>query len=144
MFTGLGILCSQAGYEYFYWTSVKKDRDVEIKEVSNHNSNTMFQERDEEKKFAAFGEIMDDEGPVEKIIEEAQGRKSLFQMREDYKQKRLGKILEMKEKEKERMSAGEIMEEVRAKPGAKENKMKPLMQVDEKIQAERNKADTYI
>ena len=70
---------------------------------------------------------MDDEGPVEKIIEEAQGRKSLFQMREDYKQKRLGKILEMKEKEKERMSAGEIMEEVRAKPGAKENKMKPLM-----------------
>ena len=82
----------------------------------------------EEKKFAAFGQMMDeDEGPVEKIIEEAQGRKSLFQMREDYKQKRLGKILEMKEKEKERMAGLAVLEEVQAKPGAKAEKMKPLM-----------------
>ena len=48
-------------------------------------------------------------------------------MREDYKQKRLTKILEMKENEKERMSQVAILEEVRSKPGAKAEKMKPLM-----------------
>ena len=35
MFVGLAIVAGQVGGEFFYYKHIKKDRDEEIKEVSN-------------------------------------------------------------------------------------------------------------
>ena len=58
-----------------------------------------------------------------KDIEEAQKRKTLFQSREDYKQKRLERILNAKDKDLE----SPTFEELEAKDGYKEIKMRPMI-----------------
>ena len=58
-----------------------------------------------------------------KDIEEAQKRKTLFQSREDYKQKRLERILNAKDKDLE----SPTFEELGAKDGYKEIKMRPMI-----------------
>ena len=71
-----------------------------------------------------------------KDIEEAQKRKTLFQSREDYKQKRLEKILHAKEKPE-----SPTIEELEARPGYKEIKTRPMIQRDDNIRATASKND---
>ena len=77
MAVGFAIIFGEIGVEYWYATRKKADRDEEIKE-----------ERQVEKDFDRFQKMQedDDEEPnIEARIEDAKGRRSLLQMREDYK-----------------------------------------------------------
>ena len=80
---------------------------------------------------------------MHKDIKDAQGRTSILSAREEYKQKRLKKILEAKEKEKSAHPSAQSMEEVEAKPGIKEIRAKPLVQKDESIRST-NARENYI
>ena len=64
-------------------------------------------------------------------------------MREEYKQKRLKKILALKKKD-QIVSERPILEEIEAKPGVKEMKSVQLVQSDESLIAEMGKEDRYI
>ena len=71
-------------------------------------------------------------------MEEAMKRKTLFQSREEYRQKRLKKIMEAKEKPE-----SPTFEEVQAKPGYQDIKKRPMILKDEKLRASASK-DDYI
>ena len=104
----------------------------------------LLQEKSDERKERLWrNELRDDlaneaESDVAKEVEEVPKRRTLLQAREDYKQKRLEKILKAKEK-----PDSPTMEELDAKPGYKEIKTRSLIQKDESIRAAATK-DDYI
>ena len=82
-------------------------------------------------------EVKDDQFKA-KDEEEAMKRKTLFQSREEYRQKRMKKIMEAKEKPE-----SPTFEEVQAKPGYQDIKKRPMILKDEKLRASASK-DDYI
>ena len=105
------------------------------------------QEAKEEKKIERWSQLgqeeISDERDLEADVKAAQGRKSFLGAREDYKQKRLQRILEQKEKAKDMHSSAPSMEEVEAKPGLNDIRQRALVQKDETIQRGETK-DSYI
>ena len=108
MIAGFGLLGMQAYGETAYWKYHRKDRDEQFERVSCQIQLTKnIQERAERKKQELYkeelkneeleSEVKDDQFKA-KDEEEAMKRKTLFQSREEYRQKRMKKIMEAKEK----------------------------------------------
>ena len=64
--------------------------------------------------------------------------------RKAYKEQRLKKIKEAREKAIDEQPAALTVEELNSKPTKKEIKMRPLVQRDEKVQLERDNKDNYM
>ena len=73
-----------------------------------------------------------------KEIQQAKSNQVIFSAREDYKQKRLERILQAREKPET-----PTFEEVDAKPGVAQIRERPLIQKDERIRDAETK-DSYI
>ena len=80
----------------------------------------------------------DGDSELVKEIQKAKANQVIFSVRQDYKQKRLERILQAKEKPE-----APTFEEVDAKPGLTQIRERPLIQKDERIRQEDTK-DSYI
>ena len=106
MAAGVFFIGAQTVGEVVYWRYMRKDRDQEI-----------LEQKEEEKKMLKFASMSYEEQQEEtkdeltKNIEAAQQRKSWLQSREDFKQKRLAKIL--KAREDKEMAQAPTMEELK-------------------------------